>query len=86
MRITFEPTDDEWQNHVGWGYHHCGGSRMHADPKFGVVDANARVHGMSNLYVAGSSIFPTAGYTNPTLNLVALALRLASHLREELDT
>jgi len=86
MRITFEPADDQWQNNVGWGYHHCGGTRMHADPKFGVVNANGRVHGLSNLYVAGSSIFPTAGYTNPTLNLIALALRLAGHVREELDT
>jgi choline dehydrogenase-like flavoprotein len=46
-----------------------------------VVDADCRVHGIANLYVAGSSIFPTGGHANPTLPLVALALRLADHLR-----
>ena len=62
------------------GFHHMGTTRMHADPRRGVVDPNARVHGVSNLYIAGSSVFPTAGYANPTFTLVALALRLADHL------
>jgi choline dehydrogenase-like flavoprotein len=57
---------------------------MHADPRQGVVDANARVHGTSNVYVAGSSVFPTGGYANPTLTIVALSIRLADHLREVL--
>lgn len=69
---------------VGWQYHHCGGTRMHADPRKGVVDANCRVHGLANLYVAGSSIFPTSGHANPTVNLLAFALRLADHLKQEL--
>jgi len=55
--------------------------RMHADPRYGVVDADGRVHGTDNVYVAGSSGFPTAGFANPTLTIVALALRLADHLK-----
>jgi choline dehydrogenase-like flavoprotein len=54
---------------------------MSADPKTGVVDANCRVHGIDNLYVAGSSVFPTAGHANPTLTIAALSLRLAGYLK-----
>jgi len=46
-----------------------------------VVDADGRVHGLANLFVAGSSVFPTGGAANPTFTLVALSLRLAEHLR-----
>ena len=60
-----------------------GTTRMHEDPKQGVVDRDARVHGMANLWIAGSSVFPTAGSSNPTLTLVALALRLAARLARE---
>ena len=63
------------------GYHHMGTTRMSADPTRGVVDAACRVHGVSNVYVAGSSVFPTSGFANPTLTLVALAIRLADHLK-----
>jgi len=62
--------------------HHMGTTRMHMDPKLGVVDADCRVHSVGNLFIAGSSVFPTCGYANPTLTLVALALRLSDHLRE----
>jgi choline dehydrogenase-like flavoprotein len=55
---------------------------MHDDPKQGVVDANGQVHGIGNLYVAGSSTFPTYGASNPTLNLIAVTLRLADHLKK----
>jgi choline dehydrogenase-like flavoprotein len=61
--------------------HHIGTTRMHDDPECGVVDSNGRVHGMDNLFVTGSSVFPTGGYANPTLTIVALAIRLADHLR-----
>jgi choline dehydrogenase-like flavoprotein len=66
------------------GYHHMGATRMHADPRQGVVDADGRVHGIANLYVAGSSVFPTYGCGTPTLTIVSLALRLADHLKSAL--
>jgi choline dehydrogenase-like flavoprotein len=62
-------------------YHYIGTTRMSDDPRAGVVDQNCAVHGMDNLYVAGSSVFPTAGHANPTLTIIALALRLADHLK-----
>ncbi|MFL6689493.1 MAG: GMC oxidoreductase [Alphaproteobacteria bacterium] len=74
-------TRAEWLQAMDWGNHHLGTTRMHDDPKQGVVDANAQVHGLANLFVAGSSIFPTYSASNPTLNLVALTLRLADHLK-----
>ena len=61
-------------------WHHVGTTRMHDDPRCGVVDREGRVHGLDNLFVAGSSVFPTEGFANPTLTIVALALRLADHL------
>ena len=65
---------------VTGGWHHMGTTRMAGSPEFGVVDANCRVYGLENLFVAGSSVFVTGGYANPTLTLVALALRLAEHI------
>jgi len=62
-------------------FHHMGTTRMADDAGEGVVDRNCAVHGMGNLYVAGSSVFPTAGQANPTLTIVALAIRLADRLR-----
>jgi choline dehydrogenase-like flavoprotein len=62
--------------------HHMGTTRMHRDPKLGVVDENCRVHGIHNLYIAGSSVFPTTGWAPPTLTVVALALRLADSLKQ----
>lgn len=63
--------------------HHMGTTRMSTDPRHGVVDPSCRVHGVENLWIAGSSVFPSAGHANPTLTIVALALRLADHLRRE---
>jgi len=63
------------------GYHQIGLTRMSADPKDGVVDSNCRVHGAENLYVASASVFPVSGQANPTLSVVAMALRLADHIR-----
>jgi choline dehydrogenase-like flavoprotein len=70
----------EWQSGVEPGKHHMGTTRMHEDPARGVVDRDGRVHGVDNLLIAGSSVFPSAGFANPTLTIVALSLRLAAHL------
>jgi len=66
------------------GDHHMGTTRMATTPRDGVVDKDCRVHGIENLYIAGSSVFPTCGCANPTLTIVALAMRLADHLAESL--
>ncbi len=73
---------DSWEREGTW--HHMGTTRMHEDERQGVVDADCRVHGMDNLYIAGSSVFPTAGANFPTITITALALRLADHLRDQL--
>lgn len=62
-------------------WHHMGTTRMHDSPKQGVVDKNGKVHGLSNLYIAGSSVFPTAGANFPTITIAALTFRLAEHIR-----
>jgi choline dehydrogenase-like flavoprotein len=64
--------------------HHLGTTRMASDPRHGVVDAQCRVFGIDNLYVAGGSVFPTSGSANPTFTIVALSIRLAASLRERL--
>lgn len=76
--------DRTWPSFLSGGWHHMGTTRMHADPKQGVVDADCRVHGLGNLYVAGAAVYPTAGSANPTLTLVALSLRLSDHLKTTL--
>ena len=79
---------ETWQNdpllgnhHIA-GYHHMGTTRMASSPKEGVVNADSRVHALENLYIAGSSVFPTSGWANPTLTILALTLKLADHLLE----
>jgi choline dehydrogenase-like flavoprotein len=62
------------------GRHHMGTTRMNDDPRQGVVDRDLRVHGMRNLYILGSSVFPTGGWANPTLTIAALSLRLSDRL------
>lgn len=64
--------------------HHMGATRMSQDPEHGVVDENCRIHGLRNLYVAGCSVFPTSGIANPTLTIIALAMRLSDHLKRQL--
>lgn len=73
--------DGDHHDFLEGGNHHIGTTRMATDPRRGVVDADCRVHGKANLYIAGSSVFPTAGWANPTLTIIALALRLADHLK-----
>ena len=78
------PTEEtDWEAFTD-ASHHMGTTRMSESSTTGVVDANCRVHSVDNLYVAGSGVFPTAGHANPTLTIVALALRLADHLKGEL--
>lgn len=77
----FARTKEEWKFEKPAMHHHMGTTRMHHDPKQGVVDANCKVHGISNLFIAGSSVFPTSGYSNPTLTIIALSLRLADHVK-----
>lgn len=79
------PLDGPGRPYWGGVHHPMGSTRMHADPARGAVDGDCRVHGLTNVWVAGSSIFPTGhGYANPTLTILAFATRLADHLREEL--
>ncbi len=75
---TFPPHEGALET----GDHHMGALRMSASPADGIVDIHSRLHGVDNLYIAGSAVFPTGGYANPTLTIVALALRLADHLRQ----
>lgn len=86
-RLTLDPVMDAktWPGGVWGASHHMGTTRMSDDPSAGVVDRDGRVHGVENLSVAGSSVFPTGGYANPTLTIVALALRLAEHLAGKLE-
>jgi choline dehydrogenase-like flavoprotein len=65
--------------------HPTGTTRMSASASDGVVDSSCQVHGVHGLYVAGSSVFPTSGHANPTQMILALAIRLADHLREKLE-
>ncbi len=77
--------DTVWPEFLSGGWHHMGTTRMHTHPRQGVVDADSRVHGISNLYLAGASVFPTGGAANPTLTLIALSLRLSDHLQKRLN-
>jgi choline dehydrogenase-like flavoprotein len=87
--ISLDPPigDDAWPDGFSeeGTWHHMGTTRMHDSPEFGVVDRNCRVHEIKNLYVAGSSVFPTAGGNFPTITIVALALRLSDHIAKELS-
>lgn len=84
MRLAGWVEDGGWPESLQGAMHHMGTTRMSASPRSGVVDADCRVHGMENLYMAGSSVFPTAGYANPTLTIVAMTLRLADHLERKM--
>jgi choline dehydrogenase-like flavoprotein len=75
-------TDPLISAHPIGGYHHMGTTRMADDPKQGVTAADGRVHGIDNLYIAGSSLFPTSGWANPTLTIAALALRTADAIAD----
>jgi choline dehydrogenase-like flavoprotein len=84
MYVDMDPID--LLSNIEWCSHHIGTTRMHEDPRQGVVDPHCAVHGLSNFYIAGSSVFPTSGRANPTITIVALAIRLADHLKLTLKT
>ena len=82
-RLDYDPAtvEDEMTRYGAYGGHHIGTARMGTDPRSSVVDASCRVHSVENLYIAGAAVFPTSSQANPTLTIVALALRLAAHLK-----
>jgi choline dehydrogenase-like flavoprotein len=77
---------ENWPANLEGGWHQIGTTRMHADPHRGVVDADGKVHDIANLFIAGSSVFPTSGAAPPTLTIVAMALRLADHLKRAMGS
>ncbi len=79
--LKFEREQENWKFEKTAMHHHMGTTRMHNNPKQGVVDSNCKVHGITNLFIAGSSVFPTSGYANPTLTVIALSLKLADHVK-----
>ncbi len=83
-RLLRDREERIWGDQLSFGYHHMGTLRMGEDPTRSVVDADCRVHGIDNLYVAGSSTFVTGAHVQPTLTLVALAVRLADTLKQRL--
>lgn len=85
LQFDQETLEEDMLRYGAYGGHHLGTTRMGHDPRTSVVDANARVHGVQNLYIAGSAVFPTSGQANPTLTLLALSLRLADHLVQRLQ-
>ncbi|MBZ0215771.1 MAG: GMC family oxidoreductase, partial [Fimbriimonadaceae bacterium] len=81
MKIEIEPDPEILLENCFSGSHHMGTTRMSSTPGTGVADENAKVFHTNNLYIAGSSLFPTSGYANPTLTIVALTIKLADHIR-----
>jgi choline dehydrogenase-like flavoprotein len=85
--VTLDPPllGHDWPTSLEGTWHYMGTTRMHDSPKQGVVDRDCRIHGMANMFVAGSSVFPTAGANFPTFTLIALALRLSDHIATQLQ-
>lgn len=79
-------SDELVSAHPIGGFHHMGTTRMAADPRRGVTDGWGRVHGLPNLHIAGSSLFPTAGWANPTLTILALSLRTADRIAADIES
>ena len=84
LDYLWDEKGNAWPSFTGGGWHHMGTTRMSNDARAGVVDADCKVHGISNLYIAGSSCFVTAAAPNPTLTLIALSLRLSDHLKQRI--
>lgn len=88
-RLRFNYPQPEWRDRIcaqaGDGYHEVGSTRMGRDPSASVVDPDLRVHGIGNLFVASSSVFPSSGQANSTFLAVSFGLRLPEHLDAERD-
>ncbi len=85
-RIAISKSIDELINYDSLGvYHHIGGTRIGNNSKNSVVDNNLKIHENKNLYITGSSVFPTSGYTNPTFTIVQLSLRLGEHIFKKIS-
>jgi hypothetical protein len=84
-KFDYDPASIEFEmtRYGAYGGHHIGTTRMGSDERKSVVDSDCRVHGVSNLYVSSASVFPTSSQANPTLTIVAMACRLANHLRSQ---
>ncbi len=81
-QIEFLNDPTGWVERAHDSAHHMGTTRMHDSPRLGVVDAQCQVHGISNLYIGSSSVFPTSARSNPTLTMLALCLRIADRLKQ----
>lgn len=81
VRLLKERDTRIWKSQLGFSHHHIGTTRMGFSEKNGVVDLNQRVFGTKNLYISGSSVFPTGGHVPPTLTIVALTIKLADHIK-----
>ncbi len=85
-RLSIKKNIDELKSYDSLGvYHHIGGTIMGKDINSSVVDYNLKIHGNKNLYVLGSSVFPTPGYTNPTFTIIQLSLRLGDHIFKKIN-
>ena len=82
VRLPREVTEGNFDSLLEIASHHMGTTRMSDSPTTGVVDGNCKVHGIDNLYIASSSVFPTSSWVNPTLTILALTIRLAGHLKQ----
>jgi len=83
-QVAFLDDVHGWSQAAHDSAHHMGSTRMHESPQLGVVDPNCRVHGVDNLYIGSSSVFPTGARSNPTLTILALCLRMADRFKHVL--
>ena len=83
--VEFPSLSDLWPDYLARAAHFMGTTRMSRSPKDGVVDGDCKVHDIENLYIAGGSVLPVGGASMVTYNLIALALRLADHLKRRFN-
>jgi choline dehydrogenase-like flavoprotein len=69
---------------IGGTAHQAGTCRFGTDPASSVLDLDCKAHELDNLYITDASFFPSIGAVNPTLTIIANALRVADHIKERL--